>query len=82
VRLVRGSPAHRDPLNRFRHDGHDGYNCGMTERVTTISIYASDLERLKSHQLRISEGKGKWLTMPEIVRGLINAAEAKAEAGE
>jgi hypothetical protein len=54
----------------------------VSESVTTINVYPSDLERLKRHQLRISERKGKWLPMPEIIRGLINAAEAKAETGE
>lgn len=54
----------------------------MNEPTSTIAIYSADLERLKRHQRRISNDKDKWLTMPEIVRGLINAAEAKTETGE
>jgi hypothetical protein len=52
------------------------------ERKTTIQVYEGDLDRLKRHQRRISVDKDVWLTMPEIIRGLINAAEAKAETGE
>lgn len=58
------------------------------ERMTTVNIYAADLEKLKRHQRRISFqkteqlGTSVWLTMAEVVRGLINAAEAKAETGE
>jgi hypothetical protein len=54
------------------------------ERVTTVNIYAADLERLQAHQRRISFqkteelGTSVWLSMAEIVRGLINAAEEKA----
>lgn len=58
------------------------YNRYMSEPTSTVAVYTDDLARLKRHQLRISESKGTWLTMPEIVRGLINAAEAKTEAGE
>lgn len=60
----------------------------MTEHQTTVGIYSSDLERLRQHQVRISFAKTEehktkvWLTMPEVIRALINAAEAKAEAGE
>lgn len=58
------------------------------EPVTTINIYATDLVRLQAHQRRISFQKSEqagtkvWLTMAEVMRGLINAAEAKAEQGE
>jgi hypothetical protein len=58
------------------------------ERMSTVNIYASDLARLQAHQRRISEQKTEqfgtriWLTMAEIVRGMLNAAEAKAETGE
>jgi hypothetical protein len=58
------------------------------ERLTTVNIYAADLERLREHQRRISFAKSDqlgariWITMSEVVRALINAAEAKAETGE
>jgi len=53
-----------------------------SERTTTVAIYPADLERLKRHQRRISDSHDKWLTMPEIIRAMLNAAEAKAETGE
>jgi hypothetical protein len=58
------------------------------EPVTTVNIYSSDLDRLRAHQRQLSFRKSDelgtkvWLSMAEIVRGLINAAEAKAEQGE
>jgi hypothetical protein len=54
----------------------------MSEPKTSVQIFAGDLERLKRHQRRISDRADQWLTMPEIIRGLINAAEAKTETGE
>jgi hypothetical protein len=61
----------------------------MTERATTtVGLFADDLERLKTHQRRISFQKSDelhikiWLTMPEVIHALINAAEAKTETGE
>jgi hypothetical protein len=56
--------------------------------VTTVNIYAADLDRLRAHQRRISFqkteelGTSVWLSMAEIVRGMINASEAKAETGD
>ncbi len=52
------------------------------EKTTTVRIYAGDLDQLKRHQLRISDRHGRWLTMPEIVRVIMKAAETKAESGE
>jgi hypothetical protein len=54
----------------------------MADRMTTISIYASDLDRLKRHQRRVSNQHDQWFTMAEIIRAMINAAEAKTETGE
>lgn len=49
------------------------------ERRTTAELYASDLERLKAKQRRISADRDTWVPMFEIIRELINAAEAPEE---
>jgi hypothetical protein len=54
----------------------------MAERTTTVSIYASDLERLKRQQRRVSDSLDKWLLMPDVIREMLDAVEAKAERGE
>ena len=50
--------------------------------ITSVSIYASDLEKLHGKQIRMSADQGRRLTMPEVIRELVKAAEEKAETGE
>lgn len=52
------------------------------EKSTTVRVYESDHRRLKRHLLRASDQAGRQLTMPEVVRRMIDAIEAKAEQGE
>jgi len=58
------------------------------DRTTTVGLFPDDLERLKQHQRRISFAKSDqlkvkvWFTMPEVIRAMLDAAEAKAETGE
>jgi hypothetical protein len=50
--------------------------------VTSVMIYSADLEKLKTKQRQASAYEDKHVPMPEIIRALIEAAEAKAETGE
>jgi len=51
------------------------------EQRTSIAVYSSDLEWLKKHQLRISGDAGQWLTMPDVIRKLINDADLGMQDG-
>jgi hypothetical protein len=46
---------------------------------TSVSIYADDLSRLRSMQRRVSAAKDQWLTLPEVIRELLNAVEKQGE---
>ena len=58
------------------------------DKTTTVSLFPDDLERLKQHQRQISFAKSDqlkvkvWFTMPEVIRAMLDAAEAKVETGE
>jgi hypothetical protein len=47
--------------------------------VTSVMIYSSDLDLLRTKQLTMSAEHGRKLTMPDVIRELIKAAE---QAGE
>jgi hypothetical protein len=38
---------------------------------TSVSVYESDLAWLKRHQLTVSDQAGEWVTMADIVHGII-----------
>lgn len=47
--------------------------------VTSVMIYSADLDLLRTKQLNMSAEQGRKLTMPDVIRELIKAAE---QAGE
>lgn len=49
------------------------------DRRTSVSIMAADLERLQAHQRRVSAARGVWVTMPDVIRELIDAMEKAGE---
>jgi hypothetical protein len=53
---------------------------GETERRTSITVYAGDLEWMKTRQRRVSEGRDEWITMADLFHELVKAIE-KTEAG-
>lgn len=75
------SPRHERAQPRDRY-------APRREPVTSVNVYSSDLDRLREHQRRISFqkteelGTSVWLSMAEIVRGILNAVEAKTETGD
>jgi hypothetical protein len=50
-----------------------------SDQRTSVSIYADDLSRLRSMQRRVSAAKDQWLTLPEVIRELLNAVEKQGE---
>ena len=50
-----------------------------SDQRTSVSIYAYDLSRLRSMQRRVSAAKDQWLTLPEVIRELLNAVEKQGE---
>lgn len=49
------------------------------ERRTTVAVYASDLERLKAKQRRLSADRDEWVPIFDLIREMINAAETAGE---
>lgn len=52
------------------------------ERRTSVSIYASDLAWLKLQQLKISEQRGEWIPMFDLIRGMRKIVERLDNTGE
>ena len=53
---------------------------GATERTTTVRIFASDHAWMQQRQREISAKAGKWVDLPVLLHGLIEAVQ-KAEEG-
>jgi hypothetical protein len=49
------------------------------EAQSTIRVYVSDAMRLKRAQLRVSEARGTWVTMSDLMRELLNGLEKAGE---
>lgn len=49
------------------------------ERRTSVSIYVSDLERLKRKQRYVSNNRDEWVPMFDLIRDMINALESAGE---
>jgi hypothetical protein len=47
--------------------------------VTSVMIYSADLDRLRTKQLNMSAERGRKMTMPEIIRELIETAESTGQ---
>jgi hypothetical protein len=51
----------------------------VERRRTTVSIYDSDLERLKSMQRRVSADRDEWVPVFDLIHEMLDAAERKGE---
>lgn len=50
-----------------------------TEATTTVQVYAAEHRMLKDRQRRVSDERGQWVPMPDLIRELIQAADKAAE---
>lgn len=53
----------------------------MADKITTVSIYAADLEWLQNRQLRTARPK-QWPHMADVMRALIETVKQSEEANE